>query len=95
MGHLSNTTQKQKKKIELLIHRAHGGLLRVGYSEWKKPDFKGTCSDSTLSERLEKAESWRQERGRRWLWRGTLVVHDVGDVTGYKRDEGHWKCSMS
>lgn len=64
----------------------------MGYSEWKKPGFKGTCSDSTLSERWKRQNHVEQERGRRWLWRGTLVAHDVGDVTGYKRDEGHWKC---
>ena len=36
----------------------------MGYSEWKKPNLKGTCSDSILSECLEKAEAWRQERGQ-------------------------------
>ena len=65
----------------------------MGYLEWKKPNLKGTCSDSILYERFEKAESWRQEMGQWWLGTGAGAVHDVGDMTGYKQDEGHQKCS--
>ena len=68
----------------------------MGYSEWKKPNLKGNALIPFYR------NVWkRQKHGDRKGVSGDyglgqeLSVHDVRDMTGYKRDEGHWKCSIS